>query len=55
MKMSDDEINRIVAAEENDSIDFQNQIGKDRAKLLDYYNCLPYGDEQEGQSPGRDL
>lgn len=50
MKMSDSEINTIVAAEERDSVDFQTQIGKDRAKLLDYYNCRPYGDELEGQS-----
>lgn len=50
MKMSDSEINAIVAAEERDSIDFQTQIGQDRAKLMDYYNCRPYGDEVEGQS-----
>lgn len=50
MKMSDSEINAIVEAEERDSIDFQTQIGKDRAKLLDYYNCRPYGDEIDGQS-----
>lgn len=50
MKMSDAEINKIVGAEEDDSINFQSQIGKDRAKLLDYYNCRPYGDEIEGQS-----
>ena len=50
MKMSDAEINKIVGAEEADSIDFQSQIGRDRAKLLDYYNCRPYGDEVEGQS-----
>jgi hypothetical protein len=50
MKMSDSEINAIVGAEERDSIDFQTQIGQDRAKLMDYYNCMPYGDEQEGQS-----
>ncbi len=50
MKMSDSEINAIVEAEERDSIDFQTQIGKDRAKLLDYYNCRPYGDEIDGQA-----
>jgi hypothetical protein len=50
MKMSDAEINKIVGAEEDDSINFQSQIGRDRAKLLDYYNCRPYGDEIEGQS-----
>lgn len=50
MKMPDSEINAIVAAEERDSIDFQTQIGQDRAKLMDYYNCRPYGDEIEGQS-----
>ena len=50
MKMSDAEINKIVGAEEDDSINFQSQIGRDRAKLLDYYNCRPYGDEVEGQS-----
>lgn len=50
MKMSDAEINRIVGAEESDSIDFQTQIGEDRAKLLDYYNCRPFGDETDGQS-----
>lgn len=50
MKMSDSEINAIVAAEERDSIDFQTQIGQDRAKLMDYYNCRPYGDEVDGQS-----
>lgn len=50
MKMSDAEINRIVGAEESDSIDFQTQIGEDRAKLLDYYNCRPFGDEIDGQS-----
>ena len=50
MKMPDSEINAIVAAEERDSIDFQTQIGQDRAKLMDYYNCRPYGDEVEGQS-----
>ena len=50
MKMSDSEINKIVGAEESDSIDFQSQIGQDRAKLMNYYNCLPYGDEIEGQS-----
>lgn len=50
MKMTDSEINAIVGAEEADSINFQSQIGKDRAKLLDYYNCRPYGDEVDGQS-----
>mgnify|MGYP003343734236 CR=1 FL=1 len=50
MKMSDSEINKIVGAEEDDAINFQSQIGRDRAKLLDYYNCRPYGDEVEGQS-----
>lgn len=50
MKMSDAEINKIVGAEEDDAINFQSQIGRDRAKLLDYYNCRPYGDEVEGQS-----
>lgn len=50
MKMSDSEINKIVGAEESDSIDFQSSIGQDRAKLMNYYNCLPYGDEIEGQS-----
>lgn len=50
MKMSDAEINKIVGAEEDDSINFQSQIGQDRAKLLDYYNCRPFGDEVDGQS-----
>lgn len=50
MKMSDSEINAIVGAEEADSLNFQSTIGKNRAKMLDYYNCRPYGDEVDGQS-----
>ena len=50
MKMNDDEINRIVGAEEDDALTNYSEISDSRAKLLNYYNGLPYGDEIEGQS-----
>jgi hypothetical protein len=48
--LDDSEFNAIVAAEEEDSLDYDTEIARNRARLMDYYNCRPYGDEIEGQS-----
>jgi len=49
-KLTDADIKNIVEAEERQAIDYEGEIAETRAKLMDYYNCLPYGDEVEGQS-----
>ena len=48
--LSDEQINSIVRAEEEDAITYLNEIGEKRATLMDYYNQKLFGDEQEGQS-----
>lgn len=50
MRLSDSEILNIVEAEESSAIDYEGEIAKNRATLLDYYNLQPFGDEVEGQS-----
>jgi hypothetical protein len=49
-KLSDEQIYSIVEQEEADALDYHGEITRKRAKALDYYNCRPFGDEQEGQS-----
>lgn len=49
-KLNDNQISVIVKAEESSALDYEGEIAKKRAKLLDYYNMQPYGDEVEGQS-----
>lgn len=48
--LSDQQINSIVGAEEDDALDYENEISKKRETLIDYYNQQKYGDETEGQS-----
>ena len=50
MKLTDLEIKEIVQAEEQNAIDYQSEIAVKRTRLMDYYNCRPYGDEVDGQS-----
>jgi hypothetical protein len=49
-KLTDSDIKNIIEAEERQAIDYEGEISETRAKLMDYYNCVPYGDEVEGQS-----
>jgi hypothetical protein len=51
MKLTDENIATIIAAEEQAALDYEGELSKKRAKNLDYYNCQPFGDEIEGQSP----
>lgn len=48
--LSDEQINSIVRAEEEDAISYLVEIGDKRATLMDYYNQKPFGGEQDGQS-----
>lgn len=48
--LNDSEILNIVQAEKNDSISYRDEIGEKRAKLMDYYNQQPFGDEVDGRS-----
>lgn len=50
MALSDNQIANIVKSEEQNALDYENEIAKKRAKNLDYYNMQPYGDEVAGQS-----
>jgi len=50
LKLSDSQIKEIVQAEEQNAIDYQSEIGTKRTRLMDFYNCQPYGDEVDGQS-----
>ena len=48
--LSESQIGAIVRNELDASIAYQGDMSKKRAKLMDYYNAQPYGDEVEGQS-----
>lgn len=48
--LSDNQIGAIVKNELDAAIHYEGEIAKKRAKLMDYYNAQPYGDEIEGQS-----
>ena len=48
--LSDNQILVAVEAEADDAINYQDEIGKKREILLDYYNTQPFGDEVEGRS-----
>lgn len=50
MKLTDSEISNIIEAEESAALDYEGELAKKRAKLMDFYNCQPFGDEVEGQS-----
>lgn len=40
----------LIQNELDAAISYEGEIAKKRAKLMDYYNAQPYGDEVEGQS-----
>ena len=48
--LTDSEIGAIVQDELDAALSYEGEISRKRAKLMDYYNAQPYGDEQEGQS-----
>jgi len=48
--MNESEILNIIKAEEKAALDYEGEIAKNRATLLDYYNSQPYGDEVDGLS-----
>jgi hypothetical protein len=48
--LSESEILNIVTSEKSDSVSYRDEIGAKRAKLMDYYNMRPYGDEVDGRS-----
>lgn len=48
--LTDDQLAALIASEENGAVTYHSQIARNRAKLMDYYNQLPYGDEVDGQS-----
>lgn len=48
--LSDYEIGTIVKSEADAALDYAGTLATKRAKLMDYYNAKPYGDEREGQS-----
>jgi hypothetical protein len=48
--LSDSQIGAIVENELASAISYEGEIAKKRAKLMDYYNAQPYGDEVDGQS-----
>lgn len=50
MKLSDNDISAILKSEESQALDYESEIARKRANLMDRYNCQPYGDEVEGQS-----
>jgi hypothetical protein len=50
LKLTESEIKEIVQSEQQNAIDYQSEISEKRSKLMDYYNCQPFGDEIEGQS-----
>jgi len=50
MKLTDTQIASILGQEEYSALDFEGELSKKRAKLMDYYNAQPFGDEIEGQS-----
>jgi hypothetical protein len=48
--LTDDQLAALIASEENGAVTYHSQIAKNRTRLMDYYNQLPYGDEVDGQS-----
>lgn len=48
--LTDNEILRIVKAEQADSVGYADEIGEKREKLMDYYHGRPFGDEVDGRS-----
>lgn len=52
-KLTDDTIATIVGGYESNALDYVgdgSKISTNRAILLDYYNCRPFGDEVKGES-----
>jgi hypothetical protein len=44
------EVGAITKRELESALDYSTEISRKRAKLMDYFNSQPYGDEEEGQS-----
>lgn len=44
------QVGAIVKRELDAALDYSAELAKKRAKLMDYYNAQPYGDEVDGQS-----
>lgn len=48
--LSKSDVGAIVQNELDSALSYEGELAKKRAKLMDYYNAQPYGDEVEGQS-----
>lgn len=48
--LSKAEVGAITKSNLEAALDYHGTLTKKREKLLNYYNCQPYGDEREGQS-----
>ena len=48
--LNDFQIGVIIKNELESAISYEGELAKKRAKLMDYYNAQPYGDEIDGQS-----
>ena len=48
--LEETEIGAFIQNELDSAISYEGEIAKKRAKLMDYYNAQPYGDEVDGQS-----
>lgn len=48
--LSDGQIAAFIKSEESNALNYESELSAKRAKLLDYYNQQPFGDEVEGQS-----
>lgn len=50
MRLTDSELASIIESEQRQALDYEGEIAKKRALLMDYYNCQPFGNEVDGQS-----
>lgn len=48
--LNESQVGAIVKRELESALDYCNELARKRAKLMDYYNAQPYGDEVDGQS-----
>jgi hypothetical protein len=48
--LSEDQVGTLVRNELDSALSYEGEIAKKRAKMMDYYNAQPYGDEVDGQS-----
>ena len=48
--LSDSQVGVIIKNEVEAALAYEGELSRKRAKLMDYYNAQPYGDEVDGQS-----